>query len=354
MLTVPEQYAGQLMKCPLCSGTFTVPALPAGAPMAAPTAEPLSAAATAGPPTAPPAAEPEVYSLRSDGAGAAPAHPQDLVAAAPSPAPGAPAAPQDAPPMPLEAAAGPTTVPAPTPRPLPPEGYRHVRSLWIRPHVLPWIAPACLVVVFILLWFDWVKVSPGPDPLASASGWGAIFGGGAADPDLRDTALIGKAIKQDAPTENPFASASGLGIVYCLLFLLIALPVGIASVVLDRVKVNLPPGIQMAMPWRWGIVALACALVFLFLATQLTFGFGMETAYKEWVESNVKKDAGPTTPEKKVQKADQGMAKSALHYGWALAAAFLLHVVAVVSSALMFWVDRRGPSRPPPRIDLLS
>ena len=28
MLTVPEQYAGQLMKCPLCSGTFTVPALP--------------------------------------------------------------------------------------------------------------------------------------------------------------------------------------------------------------------------------------------------------------------------------------------------------------------------------------
>ena len=28
MLTVPEQYAGQLMKCPLCSGNFTVPALP--------------------------------------------------------------------------------------------------------------------------------------------------------------------------------------------------------------------------------------------------------------------------------------------------------------------------------------
>ena len=31
MLTVPEQYAGQLMKCPLCSTNFTVPALPAGA-----------------------------------------------------------------------------------------------------------------------------------------------------------------------------------------------------------------------------------------------------------------------------------------------------------------------------------
>ena len=32
MLTVPEQYAGQLMKCPLCAGTFTVPGLPPDAP----------------------------------------------------------------------------------------------------------------------------------------------------------------------------------------------------------------------------------------------------------------------------------------------------------------------------------
>src|SRR6202008_3614086 len=37
MLQVPEQYAGQLMKCPLCTGTFTVPALPqAPAPPPAP------------------------------------------------------------------------------------------------------------------------------------------------------------------------------------------------------------------------------------------------------------------------------------------------------------------------------
>ena len=35
-LTVPEQYAGQPMRCPLCSGTFTVPALPASVASAAP------------------------------------------------------------------------------------------------------------------------------------------------------------------------------------------------------------------------------------------------------------------------------------------------------------------------------
>jgi hypothetical protein len=36
MLTVPEQYAGQMMKCPLCGGTITVPAPPAGAPSIGP------------------------------------------------------------------------------------------------------------------------------------------------------------------------------------------------------------------------------------------------------------------------------------------------------------------------------
>src|SRR6516164_4687182 len=52
LLTVPEQYAGQLMKCPLCAGTFTVPGLPA-APAAAP------------PPAAPsPPAGGDVYSLQ--------------------------------------------------------------------------------------------------------------------------------------------------------------------------------------------------------------------------------------------------------------------------------------------------
>src|SRR6516225_7855845 len=31
MLTVPDEFAGQLMKCPLCTGTFTVPGLPGAA-----------------------------------------------------------------------------------------------------------------------------------------------------------------------------------------------------------------------------------------------------------------------------------------------------------------------------------
>src|SRR5438105_269211 len=59
MLTVPEQYAGQLMKCPLCSGTFTVPALPQpafGAPE--PSAPP--------PPPPPPPVGGDIYTMRQE------------------------------------------------------------------------------------------------------------------------------------------------------------------------------------------------------------------------------------------------------------------------------------------------
>src|SRR6516164_1038425 len=47
MLTVPEEFAGQLMKCPLCAGTFTVPGLPGAAPP-------------------PPPPEPDLYSIRHE------------------------------------------------------------------------------------------------------------------------------------------------------------------------------------------------------------------------------------------------------------------------------------------------
>src|SRR5438128_387044 len=56
MLTVQEQYAGQMMKCPLCAGTFTVPALPAGG------VEPPATV----PPPVPPTPGPDPYALRSE------------------------------------------------------------------------------------------------------------------------------------------------------------------------------------------------------------------------------------------------------------------------------------------------
>src|SRR2546430_2271606 len=57
MLTVPDQYAGQMMKCRLCSGPFTVPALPGGGPQ-----EP----APVQPPALPTSSPADPYQVRHD------------------------------------------------------------------------------------------------------------------------------------------------------------------------------------------------------------------------------------------------------------------------------------------------
>src|SRR5690349_15710751 len=97
MLTVPEEFAGQLMKCPLCTGTFTVPSLPG----------------TAAPPAAPPSRpEPDIYSL----------HPEP-----PSP-------PTSLPPAPFVSDREPpstTAPPSPSLSPLPPEDYQHSATVWL-------------------------------------------------------------------------------------------------------------------------------------------------------------------------------------------------------------------------------
>jgi hypothetical protein len=368
MLTVPEQFAGQLMKCPLCAGTFTVPALPAAtatAAVAAPAAPPAASPAPSPPPaSAPPAPasaapthEPEIYSVRDYPAEApVPANPTPsaphLVTTTPQPAPAAALEPPPATITPAPVIGG-TPGPAPEPHPAVPEGYHHIRSLRLNPRVLPWVAPVCLVVVFFLLFFPWAGVYPGGVPMITASGWGAVFGGGSADFDLKDTPLVGKALEPEKPAENPFAGASILGIFYVLLFFVV-LAVTLASVILERVHVKLPPGIQMAMPWRWGIVAASNLVLLLFLALQVWLGFTMESKYKDWVSKNVGRQDPKTTPETKVRDAEQGMALEAYRDTVWLKLTVLLHLVAVIGSFLMFYVDRRGPNRPLPRIDWVT
>src|SRR5271166_5273233 len=93
MLQVPEQYAGQLMKCPLCTGTFTVPALPqAPAPPPPPPQQ-----------FQPPQSVPQPHHDLGMGGGSAPEH-----AAAPAP---------------------------------PPAGYTHQRSFTVSSRLMSWVAP---------------------------------------------------------------------------------------------------------------------------------------------------------------------------------------------------------------------
>jgi hypothetical protein len=133
-LTVPDEYAGQLMKCPLCQNTFQAPALP--------------------PPVAPAPAAPEIYGVTTE--------------AAPPPPPVAPPPPPlDAPPRRREAPAAPPTPPPPVPT----GDYTKTSTIWISPRVVPWIAPGALLLVFLLTFFPWAGYA-GSDESHLPWGWG--------------------------------------------------------------------------------------------------------------------------------------------------------------------------------------
>src|SRR5262249_34917056 len=107
MLTVPDQYAGQQMRCPLCNNIFTVPALPDAAPP--PPAPPPAAAP-------PPAPAPLPHRAR---------HPR--------------AAPPPPPPPPSYTPPAPPSTPAPPAPPPVVRDYQKLRSLTLNPTVLTWV-----------------------------------------------------------------------------------------------------------------------------------------------------------------------------------------------------------------------
>jgi hypothetical protein len=321
MLTVPEEFAGQLMKCPLCGGTFTVPALPgAGNP------------------------EPDIYSVR------------------PEPAPPHPPPPSSFQPAPTSPAAPPSTATTATPPPsapststLPPEGYQHAVTIWFSPRVLPWVAPACLLLVLILSLFPWVGLYPGGVAAATQTPWQATFGWVSVDGDMKTAVPWQTADKEkDKERDKYRPGVSVLTIFYLLLFFPV-LALTVASVVLDLLHLKLPPAVQQLLPWRWGIVAAVNLILFLFLALQLLLNFSLESRFKEYVEKEVKvPDKEPkTTQQQKAEEALQGMNLQALHRTVALRLVVLLHLAAIACAALMFWVARRGPGRPLPKVELV-
>ncbi len=312
MLTVPEDFAGQLMKCPLCSGTFTVPGLPGSATPALPASEP----------------ETDIYSVRHE----------------PSPPP-APAPLPELELSPPSTATTPTLPPAPAPC-LAAQDYAHVLAGSLNPRVLPWIAPVCLVLIFFLQFPDWDGLYPGGVPAATANAWGAAFGSYPPDGDLKD-------LVPALADEKYKPGVSVLTIFYLILFFP-ALIVTLASVILPLLQIKLPPQVEKLMPWRWGIVAAANLILFFFLGLQLLLGFSLDSSYRDWVEKQTKSEMkeNPNTQERKLAEVHRGEFLNMLRQTVWLRLVVLLHLVAILGSLLMFWTERRGTLHPLPRLEL--
>jgi hypothetical protein len=232
MLSVPEEFAGQMMKCPLCGGTFPTPSLP-GAPLGG-----------FSPPAPPPApALPEPYALAPAPVPTLPP-PSDRPKLAPLP--DLPASittePALAPPRKKERSSrddGDEQRPRKVqpPEPVTPGEYKHGFSFGFDLGIITWLPPALLTVVFLLSFFPW-----------SAEG---------------------------AVSHNLWECAISIGvrfIFYVILFVLAWL-LSIASVVFGARLVPEPPFVQALGPWRHAIAGGVSVLAFLFLAI----------AYIEWV-----------------------------------------------------------------------
>jgi hypothetical protein len=230
---------------------------------------------------------------------------------------------------------------------LPPEGYQHGLAVWLSPRVLPWVAPACLLLVFFLQCFNWVGLYPGGVPAATQNAFQAAFGSYTPDGDMQ------KDYAQAFDDEKYKPGVNVLTIFYLLLFFLLVLPLTAAAVVIGLVPVKIPPAVEPILPWRWLIVAGANLFLFLFLGLQLLLGFSLENRYADWVDKQVETKGTKTTQQQKLDAAQKGILMSHLEHTFALRLAVFLHLLAIVCAALMFWLNRRGTHRPLPKIELV-
>jgi hypothetical protein len=141
-----------------------------------------------------------------------------------------------------------------------------------------------------------------------------------------------------------------------ILLLLLTVVVSIAAVAYHQImgKVQIPPAVQQLIPMRWGIVTGLNGLLLLFLLLQLVFGFPLESKAAGIAAANKKWEVAATTPttERLEKLADRGIFLDQVKRTWALVLVFILHILAILAAALVFWVEKRGPSYPLPKIEL--
>jgi hypothetical protein len=342
-LTLPDDFAGQMAKCPVCHNTFTAPELPAP-PAAGFVPPPPPPSPPAGPPapavTPPPAVAPALHPF--DG--------QEI-----TPPPSVPAPPREAAaPAPHAPSGAALTHPAPAGSPAPAE-YTRRWSAHLHPSVLQALAVLAVLGVFVLSFFPWVGRYPGGVPLATQSAWQAAFGSETVDDELQK--LPDLRLGPDGKTEEA-VGASGLMILFVLL-LIPTLLVTLAAALWDLFAAVLPARLQGFKRWRWGIAAALLLLTLVFLVLQEVSGFRLETRTTAEVDRQMegleKKAAAPGARSAgvKVVAMMRGLLLSQLHRTAALTWVTWLITLALACALLVFWVERRG-SRPLPRVDLLS
>jgi hypothetical protein len=196
-----------------------------------------------------------------------------------------------------------TSATAPAPQPTPPllvGDYTKLRSITISPRVVPWIGPIALFVLFLLTFFPWasaVAVKSGEPKIVEVNAWSLGFGDGA---DFKP------------------GPGGPLFIFYDLLVVLAVLT-GLGSLLMYAGVIPPSPPLRSIEPWRGLIVGISTWLSFLLLFFSILINvFRLNVVWFSF-------------------------------WGWL---AYDCHFVASIALLLQTWLERRGPAKPPPRIDI--
>jgi hypothetical protein len=299
------------------------------------------------------------------------------------------------PPPPPPSRSEPAFATTPAPKPAPSAGvtptpsrpsaspgeYTHRTRVTANERVLQWVPIACVVVIFFLQFLPWVGVFPGGVPAVTQSAWGAAFGGYTQDPDMAGLFEIiteekARQNKEEAKKQAPVpvqemlkgitmrkdvSNEPGVSLLclFYLLFFLATLALTIVFVAESYVKAQLPPKVQQAVqqlqPLKWTLLAGLNAILVLFLGLQLLLSFSLESRMKEWITSTIEAKKGTDvrlrTDEQKQLDAIQGNLLGQVRRTFWLRLAFLLQLLAAAAAGLVYWMERRGPSRPPPYLE---
>jgi hypothetical protein len=326
MLTVAEEFSGQLMKCPLCEGTFTVPALPAaGEPAEVPAGAASHSAGGA-----------EVYGLQeppaeppSNGAlSRGPVPPGDRTLDLPSSSPDAEETSSRITAEPSEAA----DKLAPTPR-----AGEHSVYIPLSMDVLRWVAPGALLLIFIFQMFPWVGLYPGGYEVATQNAWGAAFGSQPEDNGLQEWGW---------PSDEGELGMSLVTLFYLIPCFFLVFAVTVACAVAELLADKLPQVLWPIYPWRWAIALGANVFLLLILLMQLAVGFELESRMATAAERMYPAREKPALQQQ--VEVQRGIFEERVQRTFWLRLVVLLHLVAIAGCGLTYWLTWREPDRPTP------
>jgi hypothetical protein len=246
---------------------------------------------------------------------------------------------------------------AEAPSPSAATGYTRAFGFAISPEVVQWIAPACLVLSFLLTFFSWNGAYPGGYGVYTQGAWGALAGSFSTDP-------VGEKVLQLDP-EKPLdkTTARLRDQVHSNWLLLLYLPLIFVTAALavlftlyPMLNINIPPNLEQYLPFRMGLITVLALLLFLMLGLQSLNGFGLENALAQRARSEVKVNMPdrPTDEEVKQFEIMEGtqLGKWNVRHTFALRLALLCNVVAAVAAAAMFAMNRHGTEKRWPRLDV--